>query len=395
MRILLILPVLLIFLSCEDSPVDVNSIKYLDIENAQGIVLGKYTSRQDTTYKFFKFTSSDNLEEVKYLGAAKVETYSDRIPVSIYDINSDYFLANFKYGDPEKLESYLVRRFDGQVQKLDEIVIPEKSGHPDSNEECFVHDKSANHYFMNASGSWKLNLNNPLSPLLSQILTGEDLSVFCSDYMGNLMTKNKVYLVNGTTTALDNAPVIPVNSFINQMYYLFRKGDSIQAVQLDISTGTISERKLMKAFKLTEEEAALIGSNAFGDAGKIMVVMSKAIFQITGTAITQLDLTKFNLKTVLSCRFSNKYCFIYGEDPIGQKVFVRLDPSAANTVYTQVLAPNLVVINQFSVSSEGNILFSAIRINDSKKIFGFIPFNANNHIIDDDIGVTEKQLLAK
>lgn len=395
MRPIIILFILAICISCEDKPVDIVGFKYLDTEDAYGFVLGKYVSGEDTAYKLFKLTDSDNLEEVKYLGTARVETYSDRIPVSMYNINSEYFLINYEYGTAKTLESYLIRRFDGSAQKLSKVVHPEKNGQTDFDIESIRHDQNSGFYWANSIGNWKLDLKSSASPVISQILSGENLGNFCVDYMGNLIGDQKIYMVNGTNAVLESSSVIPVNSFVNQMYYLFRKGDSIQCAQLDISSGSVGEKKLLKAFKLTQEESVLIGSHAFSEVNKIIVVMSKAILQINGTTVKSLDLATLNLKTIISCGFSGGFYFIYGENPISNKVFVRLDPSGINTVYTQILAPNTVVIDQFSATTNNNILFTATRISDSKKIFGYIPFEGNNRIIDDDIGITEKQVLAK
>jgi hypothetical protein len=395
MKPIIILFILLICISCEDKSADVTSFKYLDIEDAYGIILGKYISGQDTALKLFKLTDADNLKEINYLGSTKVETYSDCIPVSMNNINSDYILVNFERGTEKILESYLVRRFDGYAEKLPQSIFPENNGEEDMDIECIRKDQNSGYYWVNSSGNWKLEIKSVTSPVISPILPGENLGNFCVDYIGNIIGSQKVYLSNGTNYSLDNSPVIPVNSFANQMYYLFRKGDSIQCAQLDISLGTVGEKKLLKAFKLTQEESILVGSNAFSEVNKIVVVMSKAILQIEGTSVKSLNIASLNLKTIMSCRFTNKYYFIYGENPVNDKIFIRLDPSGINTVYTQILAPNTVRIDQFSANQNNSILFTATRISDSKKLFGYIPFEGNTKIIEDDKGVSESQVLVK
>ncbi|NJK97227.1 MAG: hypothetical protein HC905_22025 [Bacteroidales bacterium] len=123
--------------------------------------------------------------------------------------------------------------------------------------------------------------------------------------------------------------------------------------------------------------------------------MSETIFQIEGDKMTQIDLGSLNLKSIFSCQFSGNYYFVFGENAVNDKVFVRIDPSTMNSVYTQILAPGEMEIHHFSVSKNNNLLFSGIRKTDAKKLFGYIPFNGNNWIIDDDIGIDDKQLLIR
>jgi hypothetical protein len=179
------------------------------------------------------------------------------------------------------------------------------------------------------------------------------------------------------------------------MYYVFRKGDSVQCAHIDVSSANLTEKKLFPSFLLNSGEAAFIGSHAFAGFNKTVVIMASAILQIEGNTIKKDDLIKLNLKKIYSVEFSGKYCFVYGEDPVSKKVFVRLDMKGLTPVYTQIMAPGDVEIKNFSASADDNLVFSGKRISNNKPIIGYIPLTGSNWIYDNDDLIEDLQVLVR
>lgn len=397
MKYLALVCIVVLSLSCKKEVDDSAGFKTLDIEDAYGIVLGKFSGGTDTALKLIKLNSTDNLQQIKFLNGNKDEVYTNRVPVAIYNINSTHFLVTFTYGSKNLYESYLVRRFDGNMRKINTPVVPELAGNLDVSSEAIKHDYNQGFYFVNSQGYWKLDLTNSDNPTISQILMGEEIDAdFTVDYLGNILTPKKVYHVSGNSASLVNGSndySYPINSFINNMYYLHKNGDSIQCSLVDVSNADIGESKLLPSFKLSNDESAFVGSHAYPEIDKILIFLSGALLQIEGDKIKSVNLSSLNLKKIASSWSSDNYCYVYGENTIGQKVFVRIDPSKDNFVYTQVMAPNAIEVNECSVSQADKLIFSATRIEDTKKLFGYIPLNGNNWIIDDDEGIDEIQVL--
>ncbi len=395
--IVVIISCLLCF-SCRKEADDNSHFKYLSIEESYGLVLGKYINGIDTVYKIFELNDQENLEEVKYLNEDKSEINFNRYPVAIYNLNTAYFLINFKYGNQNSIESYLIRRFDGSSRKLPVAVAPEHSGELDYRNNTIRHDQSSRFYYYNSSGNWRLDLSNEQDPKVEEILKGEELNDhFTVDYLGNILSDKKLYPVQGNVTNLNNSNssnVYPLESFSNSMYYIFRSGDSIQCSKIKVDKG-ISEENLFPSFKLTNDEAGFVCSHAFPSVDKIAVILSKAILVIEGNTIKKVNMENLNLNKIISSFCSGDYCFVYGENAVNTKVLVRIDLSSSNPVFTQIIAPNDIEIRYFSVSSANDLMFSGLRMSDSKKLFGYIPFNRNTKIIEDDKGISEIQVVVR
>lgn len=389
----------LFFFSCTKEEEDKAGFKYLDLDDAYGIVLGKYISGDDTTSKLFKINRMDNLQVIKYLGGSKDEVHTNREPVAIYNLNKDYFLAVYKYGKQSTKESFLIRRVDGYVQQLPEAVVPELNGSVNHDINAVRANNYNEYYFTNSNGNWKLDLRLSNSPKLTSILAGEDLgSYFTVDYIGNILSQKKVYMTDESSYdyAHSNSNfVYPVKCFSNNLFYMYQSNDSVRFSLLDLSTETVAESPLSKAFKMNSANEVFVGSYAFEPSNRIAVLLSDAMYIIEDNEVKEINLTSLSLTKIIAGAGSNNYCFIYGENAIGQKVFVRVNISSVNFDFTQMLAPNEVEIKYFSASANDNLIFSAVRIKDSKKLFGYIPVSGSNWILDDDEGISEAQVLIK
>jgi hypothetical protein len=397
-NIALILIVLFCF-SCTKEEDDKAGFQYLDLDDAYGIVLGKYISGTDTSLKLFKLNKTDNLEPVKYLSGSKGEVYTNREPVALYNLNNSYFLVTFKYGKQGTKESFLIRRVDGYVQQLPKAVSPELNGNIDTYINALRGNNYNEYFYTNSEGNWKLDLRLSNLPTVTNILSGEDLgNYFTVDYLGNILSQKKIYLTSGNSVDFaqrNSNYVYPLQGFSNTLYYMFQSNDSIRFSLLDLSTETVAESTLAEAFKVNTFDTGFVGSYAFAANNRIVALLSGAMYIIENKKAKQIDLVSLSLKKIFSGASSNNYCFIYGENIIGQKVFVRINMTSSNLVFTQMLAPNEVEIKYFSASTADNLIFSAIRISDSKKLFGYIPVSGSNWIIDDDEGISETQVLVK
>jgi len=384
---------------------DIPGFSYLDIENAYGIVIGNYRSSLNTDQKLFKISSVDKLEEVKYLDNDKEEVHINRIPVAIYSLNKDYFLVTFKYGTLESklFETFVISRFDGKAQKIIKAILPEKSGtigsNIDDNTLAIRHDNNSNFYFKTDLLNYKMDFKNQKTPLFESFLEGQPLNDnFIVDYLGNILTTNKIHLVSGKSVSLQNTKEdfsYPLHSFINNLYYITRVADSVQVVKINAITDEISEEILQPYFYAPKTETTFINSHLFADYNKIVVILSNQIIEIKDNKPKVFDLKLLNLKKIFLSSSSDNNYYIYGENAVNDKVFVKIDPSQSSPVYTQIVAPNYMEILRFSVSENDKIVFSGTRIADSKGIYGYIPGNSNNWIFEDDQEIDDIQVLVR
>ncbi len=385
--------------SCRKEDDSNPKFNYLDVEDAYGFVIGKPSSAGFDAQKLYKINKTDNLVEIRYLNDAKSEVKINFVPLAMYDLNKTYFIITFSNISKTEYESYLIRRIDGLAQKLAKPVVVENAGGTDLNIHAIRSDNNFGNYYLNSLGNWKANLLDINIPKHNDFLKGESLGeYFTVDYLGNVISQQKVYSINGNSKPLEWADqnyTYPLRSTINSMYYVFRKGDSVQCAKVDVSTGNLTEKMLYPSFLLDSNESEFIGSHAFADFNKTVVMMASAILQIEGTTIKKVDLIKLNLKKIYSSEFSGKYCFIFGEDPVSNKVFVRLDMKGLTPVYTQIMAPGDVEIKNFSASADDNLVFSGKRISNNKPIIGYIPFTGSNWIYDNDELIEDLQVLVR
>lgn len=399
MKNLALLFVAILLFSCRKEETSNPEFSYLDIEDAYGFAIGKLPTAEFDMQKLYKINRTDNLVEVKYLNADKNELKNNFIPIAMYDLNKTYFLITFSNINKTEFESYLIRRIDGLAQKLAKPVIVENSGTTDLDIHAIRSDNNFGNYFINSTGNWKVNLLDINTRVHNEILKGETTgNHFTVDYLGNVLTSQKVYAINGNSKPLEWVNpdyTYPLNSTVNKMYYVFRNGDSVQCAQVDVSSGNLGEKKLYPSFFLNAAESAFIGSHAFAGYNKTVVILSSAILQIEGNTVEKADLVKLNLKKIYLAEFSGKYCFVFGEDPVSNKVFVRLDMKGLTPVYTQIMAPGDVEILNFSASAEDNLVFSGKKISNNKPIIGYIPFTGSNWIYDNDDLIEDLQVLVR
>jgi hypothetical protein len=390
--------IVLLCFSCKKEENNLYSFKYLDIEDAYGLVIGKYSSANDA-YRLFKLNATDMLQTVKYLDGNKSVVEPRLTPVVGYDLNDDYLLITFRKENQSVLESFLIRRFDGFAQHLSKAVIAESGGTTDFRTEAIRHDNKSRYYFTNSEGNWLLDLTDINNPVVKEAFAGEELDKnFSVDYMGNLLTNKKIILSAGDALDLkwrNSSYTFPVKSYINNMYYIFRNADSIQCSRIDVSSNPVTDEKLYPSFLLTDNEAAFVNSHIFPSFNKTVVTLSSAILLVEGTAIRKIDLKALDIQHIFSSLNSTNYCYIAGADWVGSKIFVRVDFKSAQPRYSQLFAPGDVNVSSFSVSPEGNLVFSGNKISSGKKIFGFVPLSGDNWIFDDDEGIDELQVLIR
>ncbi len=391
--------IVILCFSCRKEETSNPKFSYIDIEDAYGFAIGNLPSTGFDSQKLYKSNKTDNLVEIKYLDGNKKELKNSFVPIAMYDINKTYFLITFSNIYKTEFESYVIRRVDGQAQKLGKPVMVERNGTLDLNTRAIRSDNNFGNYFINSQGNWKVNLLDFNIRTHNELLKGENIGeYFTVDYLGNILSQQKVYSINGNSKNLEWANqsyTYPLSSIINNMYYIFRKGDSVQCAQIDVSAGNFTEKKLYPSFLLNSAEADFIGSHAFAGYNKTIVILASAILQIEDSTIKKTDLTKLNLKRIYSAAFSGKYCFVYGEDPVNDKVFVKIDFKGLNPVYTQIMAPDEVEIKNFSASVDDNLVFSGRRIDNNKPIIGYIPITGNNWIYDNDELIEDIQVLAR
>ncbi|NJO70294.1 MAG: hypothetical protein HC830_14315 [Bacteroidetes bacterium] len=128
-------------------------------------------------------------------------------------------------------------------------------------------DNNGCFYYRSSSGNFQIDFKGFVKSKVFEFLSGEDLgNNFTVDYLGNILTDSKYYMTDQTSGVLENAGsqnVIPVQSYVNKLYYLYSKGDSLTCSQIDISSSDIKEKNLKKTFYLPDSESQFIGSYAY------------------------------------------------------------------------------------------------------------------------------------
>lgn len=388
----------LVFFSCRKDDSSSSEFRFLDIEDANGMLLAKNTTDADTSLRLYKLSHDNNLVRVRYLNAGKQEISKSGVPVAMYNLSGSYFLLSFQTG-PNSFETFMIRKLDGKASKLIKPILPSVQGKLDLNIHAIRTNFNSGYYFSDSKGNWLLNIGDINYPRIEEILKGELLgNEFTVDYLGNVLSRDKLFSNSGTVKMLESGGVtnnaFPIKSFVNSMYYGFRKGDSVFFSSVDIRTANITEKRMSPAFRISNA-SVFINSHAFPESNKIVVVLTDAILVIEGNSVTAANLTSLSLRKIILSDASADYCYIYGENPVNHKVLVRIDFKPAIPVFTQILAPGEVDISNFMVSDKNNLIFTGRRISDSRRLFGFVPLNSNNRILDDDENLEASQVIVR
>jgi hypothetical protein len=395
--------IIILVSGCTEKFNDVAGFKYIDIQDAFGLVIGKYKAGSDTSIRIFKLTNADKLIEVKYLNESKETVNTNRIPIAVYNLNNDYYLITYTYGDPSQLkfESYLVQKFDGSVQQLLQPVLPEKYiGNvmlTDLEIDAIRSDNNSNYYYSSKNMNTKMNLKVQKEPTFETVFSGETLgNDYIIDYLGNILTSNKLMNEKGITYSLQNKDMsytFPIKSYVGDLFYITKKADSLIFIDVNIENSTPVEMKMKPSFFDNGNENTFIISHVFPNINKSVILLSQGLFDLHSGEVKRIDLSTLNLSVIYQSRNSDNNYYVYGDNAIGNKVFIKVDPSGTTHVYTQIFTPNDILIDHFSVSKDDKIIFSGKKVSNGKKIYGYIPASGNNWIIEDDQGITDIQIL--
>lgn len=396
---------LIITIGCKKEDDPEASVKYLDIEDAYGLVIANFQNAGKEDIGLFKIMLSDNLKKIDILNEAKLPVTTNKKPVALYRLDEAYFLITYQTGaEPSvKYDSYLVRRMDGKLQKLLQTVLPKikRNGNYeiDYNVDAIRKDNNSNYYFYDGESYVKLNLKDSGLPVFETIMPGEaaDSSVTV-DFIGNILLSQKLYLTNGSAYTLKSAAkysLIPMKNSVNYLYWLGMNTDSIKFVKLSLLQDEVDEQTLTPGFKNPSGSSRFINSYLFANCNKTIALASDALFEIAEDSVRQLRLSGLNLNIIEKSCGSAKYYYIYGDDAVGYKVLAKIDPTSRPHVYTQIIAPNKIKIEQISVSQNDNIVFSGTRLQDGKHLFGYIPSGGNIWEVIDDQGFRELQVMVR
>ncbi|MFC1671032.1 hypothetical protein ACFL20_11630, partial [Spirochaetota bacterium] len=307
---------------------------------------------------------------------------------SLFNVDSTYVIIVLNWW-----EGYLVRKTDGAVFSLRNAGAP--SEYPSNNK--IYTDSSGNIYYLRfpleyqqglESEVVKLNVQDPEN-IKAQTYSPptDNVKGFIIDDAGNMlyngylaynydnirrlkMTNNSIYnseeLTSGGWKGLDGNIYYAKDGYIKKMTI-----DSNFNVTISNYGGYFN----------------YLGGTKVEVQGRILLISYDArIFEVDNPTQTPRIVTPdetIDIKYIQAIGASDNYYYIYGENSSNQKKYYRINPLDDNA--TEIILPNLDQFDIFKevISSDGSIVFHALRFSDSKKVIGKIDTVGNLSIIDE------------
>ena len=393
----------------------ISSLQYIDIIDAESlfIVPGSSSSRSvsrssyasSTTNTLFKITETGAVQEVGYKDEDNNTYTVTSQPVSIDNVDTNYVVFSFGSDKINPTECYLTNKSTGAVYLLGSAVSQLESKCPvpqfDSKDKMILSDNKSNfyyHYYAPISGASfyylrQVNYTDPTSISASQyIIDSESVNRFIVDSNGNVAytayttagyantAVNRIRKSNGGYYNLDIHTSYWIG--LDGNIYLEALSDEVKKVSIDsdynVSISSYDNITASCNCRITNQHYKLKLSNKLifvkpGDDSTIAID--------NGTEIRTLDLP---LSKISIARSSSNYAYISGTDNSSSNtVLVKFNPSDNSS--SQMYTKGTYDIYNFNVTSDDNITFSALRMNDGKKVLGKILADGTLSITDESI----------
>ena len=387
-----------------------SSLQYIEITDAESlfIVQGSSSSRSvsrssyssSTTNTLFKITETGAVQEVGYKDADNNSYTITLKPVSIDNVDTNYVVFSFGSDKSNPTECYLTNKSTGAVYLLGSAASPMDSKCPlpqtNSKEKTILTDNKSNFYyryygFSNGNFPYYLrqvNYTDPTNIAATQyIVDSESVGDFIVDSNGNVaynanLTGDANTAVNRIRKSNGGYYNLSHTAFwvgLDGNIYLADGSFEVKKVSIDsdynVSISTYDNNTLAR---ISNQHYKLKLSN------KLIFVQQNSGSTIAidnGYEINTLDLPLSNINIA---RSSSNYVYISGTDnSSSNSVLVKFNPSDNSS--SQMYTKGTYDIYNFNVTSDDTITFSALRMNDGKKVLGKILANGTLSITDESI----------
>ena len=391
-----------------------NQINKSPVSNRQAIS-GETSSTNSllSKNKLFKITDDGVIEEIIYTYTnTYTETYEDengeikekevveeeiqtetKVPNYIYSLSEQYFIIKFEE------DCCLVDKTSGSIYEFTKILSPEKNL---LRPKDIYFDSFGNIYFLNSGRIVKIDTSN-INNLSYTFITPESDTVYgfevnsygdCICYGNYGGSSNRIIKRNG---GLYNLPATIQGYWLGLkdiFYYLDADFETYQS-----SLGPkLKSVKVNADFTVTAEEKYIndavrwsTGSYSHWNDYKIMTdnrvllidkdegVINEFDNENTEPRVINLDGKKFD--KVLDIQQSSNYYYILGKLK-GSSQTILFKISLQNDSYTTLFSDDSYDVYMFSVSSEDEISFNALRMEDGKKVIGNVDNNGQVSIVE-------------
>ena len=387
-----------------------SSLQYIEITDAESlfIVQGSSSSRSvsrssyssSTTNTLFKITETGAVQEVGYKDADNNPYTITLKPVSIDNVDTNYVVFSFGSDKSNPTDCYLTNKSTGAVYLLGSAASPMDSKCPlpqtNSKEKTILTDNKSNFYyryygFSNGNFPYYLrqvNYTDPTNIAATQyIVDSESVGDFIVDSNGNVaynanLTGDANTAVNRIRKSNGGYYNLSHTAFwvgLDGNIYLADGSFEVKKVSIDsdynVSISTYDNNTLAR---ISNQHYKLKLSN------KLIFVQQNSGSTIAidnGYEINTLDLPLSNINIA---RSSSNYVYISGTDnSSSNSVLVKFNPSDNSS--SQMYTKGTYDIYNFNVTSDDTITFSALRMNDGKKVLGKILANGTLSITDESI----------
>ena len=387
-----------------------SSLQYIEITDAESlfIVQGSSSSRSvsrssyssSTTNTLFKITETGAVQEVGYKDADNNPYTITLKPVSIDNVDTNYVVFSFGSNKVNPTECYLTNKSTGAVYLLGSAASPMDSKCPlpqtNSKEKTILSDNKSNFYYLYYGPSTgnsfyylrQVNYTDPTNIAATQyIIDSESVDNFIVDSNGNVaynanLTGDANTAVNRIRKSNGGYYNLSHTAFwvgLDGNIYLADGSFEVKKVSIDsdynVSISTYDNNTLAR---ISNQHYKLKLSN------KLIFVQQNSGSTIAidnGYEINTLDLPLSNINIA---RSSSNYVYISGTDnSSSNSVLVKFNPSDNSS--SQMYTKGTYDIYNFNVTSDDTITFSALRMNDGKKVLGKILANGTLSITDESI----------
>ena len=378
-----------------------SALAYIDVVDAESLLIvpGSSSSRSvsrssfasSTTNTLFKITETGAVEEVEYKDADNNTYTVTSQPVSIDKVDSNYIVFIFGSDESNPTSCYLTNKSTGAVYDLgsSDKKCPVKQGY--MKRKKIFSDNNSNLYYRYRPSS---------TTYLRQVNYSDPTAITASKYTPDAEGVNH-FIVDSSGNAVYTIWESPMKTRIrksNGGYYNLSSGDSGLTYWIGLdgniyhkTTSTVYKTIIDSNYNVTVSTYTTSTATMWNEVTKILILQQIIVFASYGnySYITIDNGTAFNtvnvpLSIISRAKASSNYVYLSGTDnSSSNSVLVKINPSDNSS--SQMYTKGTFDIYNFNVTSDDNITFSALRMNDGKKVLGKILANGTLSITDESI----------
>ncbi|MDI6402092.1 hypothetical protein QLX67_08805 [Balneolaceae bacterium ANBcel3] len=353
-------------------------------------------SGQSERTTLFKITDEGYIEEVSYLDEDGNEVSYTLYPTGVFNVNEEYLIIIFGYGTT----GYLVRKSDGAAFTLMDVGFPMKGSGGHLNWPRVHTDDRNNAYYRSADylgdDAWnhfvlRINLNNPAQ------LTAQAISPAQEDVGFFLVNRNGDVLYDGISTSprvifaeggLVNTPVNTSDFWLGsdrEFYGLTYIQHGVNQIRrLEVRNRELIPEDYGQALDIWFMTDAVFVLNLLE---KVYIVNTAGpvgeVFEVNNPQNIPKRVQGLNMATIQHAVASDRYYYLSGTDEANRPTLLKVDAQTNTPV--PLLPPGQYDIYNMAVSNEDLLSFSALRMQDGKRVVGQVNAGGSLEILDEDM----------